>query len=150
MKNNKQKTIAICSSASFYKQVLEVEKQLKKLGFKVKIPKIANVMRRNNNFDVSYYKTWFKNEKDYTKKTKLMLHHFNKILKSDAILVLNYDKNGTRGYIGGNTLLEMLIAFLNKKKIFILNEISEKLPIEEEIYGLNPIFIKGKLEYINF
>ncbi len=150
MKKKNPKIIAICSSASFYKQVLEIEKELKRLGFKVKTPKTVNIMKKNNNFDVSYYKTWFKNEKDYTKKTKLMVHHFNKILKSDAILVVNYEKNGVDGYIGGNTLMEMLVAFLNKKKIFILNEISGKLTIEEEIYGLKPIFIKGKLERINF
>lgn len=150
MKKKNPKIIAICSSASFYKQVLEIERELKKLGFKVKTPKTAKIMKKNNNFDVSYYKTWFRNKEDYTKKTKLMVHHFNKIVKSDAILVVNNEKDGIEGYIGGNTLMEMLVAFLNKKKIFILNGISGKLPLSEEIFGMEPIFIKGKLEEIIF
>lgn len=143
-----KKIITICSSASHYKQALEIEKQLKKLGFKVKIPKTANIMKKNNDFDVSHYKTWYKNKKDYSKKTKLMLLHFKKVIESDAILVTNYEKNGIKGYIGGNALMEMTLAFINKKPIFILNPIDEKLTIKEEIYGLNSIFIDNDLTQI--
>jgi|SRR3989344_2617871 len=144
----KIKTITICSSASHYRQVLEIEKELKKLGFKVKIPKTANTMKRNNDFDVSHYKTWFKNKNDYHKKTKLMLGHFKKVMESDAILITNFEKNGMKGYIGGNALMEMLVAFLNKKPIYIYNKPSEKLSTIEEIYGLKPKIINGDLTKI--
>lgn len=144
----KIKTITICSSASHYRQVLEIEKDLKKLGFKVKIPKTANTIKRNNDFDVSHYKTWFKNKNDYHKKTKLMLGHFKKIIEADAVLVANFEKNGTKGYIGGNALMEMLVAFLNKKPIYIYNRPSSKLSVIEEIYGLKPKIINGDLTKI--
>jgi len=144
----KIKTITICSSASHYRQVLEIEKELKKLGFKVKIPKTANTMKRNNDFDVSHYKTWFKNKNDYHKKTKLMLGHFKKVMESDAILITNFEKNGMKGYIGGNALMEMLVAFLNKKPIYIYNKPSSKLSVIEEIYGLKPKIINGDLTKI--
>jgi len=144
----KIKTITICSSASHYRQVIEIEKELKKLGFKVKIPKTANTMKRNNDFDVSHYKTWFKNKNDYHKKTKLMLGHFKKVIESDAILITNFEKNGMKGYIGGNALMEMLVAFLNKKPIYIYNKPSEKLSTIEEIYGLKPKIINGDLTKI--
>ena len=144
----KIKTITICSSASHYRQVLEIEKELKKLGFKVKIPKTANTMKRNNDFDVSHYKTWFKNKNDYHKKTKLMLGHFKKVMESDAILITNFEKNGMKGYIGGNALMEMLVAFLNKKPIYIYNKPSEKLSTIEEIYGVKPNIINGYLTKI--
>jgi hypothetical protein len=144
----KIKTITICSRASHYRQVLEIEKELKKLGFKIKIPKTANTMKRNNDFDVSHYKTWFKNKNDYHKKTKLMLGHFKKVIESDAILITNFEKNGIKGYIGGNTLMEMLVAFLNKKPIYIYNKPSEKLSTIEEIYGLKPKIINGDLTKI--
>ncbi|MCL5438815.1 MAG: hypothetical protein M1268_02400 [Patescibacteria group bacterium] len=146
MKN--KKIITICSSATFYKQILEIEEKLKKLGFKVKIPKTAKIMQRNNNFDVGFYKTWFNNKNDYSKKTKLMKDHFKKIIDADMILVANYEKNGVAGYIGGSVLTEMAIAFHYKKPIFIYDEISEDLNIKEEIYGLNPIFIKKNLRII--
>ncbi len=141
----KKKVITICSSASHYKQVLKIEKAIKKLGFKVKIPKTANIMKKNNNFDVSFYKTWFNNHNDYHKKTKLMTEHFKKVIASDAVLVTNFEKNGIPGYIGGNVLMEMVIAFHYKKPIYIYNNISENLPIKEEIYGLNPTFLEGNL-----
>ena len=144
----KIKTITICSSASHYRQVLEIEKELKKLGFKVKIPKTANTMKRNNDFDVSHYKTWFKNKNDYHKKTKLMLGHFKKVMESDAILITNFEKNGMKGYIGGNALMEMLVAFLNKKPIYIYNKPSENLSTIEEIYGVKPNIINGYLTKI--
>lgn len=144
-----KKIITICSSASFYKQLFDIEKELKKLGFAVKVPKTANIMRKRNNFDVNVYKTWFGNKKDYKIKTQLMKLHFKKVVESDAILVLNFEKNGIQGYIGGNVLMEMVIAFHYKKPIFIYNDISEDLPIKEEVYGLEPIFIQGNLDIIS-
>lgn len=143
-----KKIITICSSASHYEKVLEIEKELKKLGFKTKIPQTAKTMQRTNNFDVSTYKTWYKDKNDYGKKTKLMLAHFKKILDSNAILIVNMDKNGMKGYIGGNVLMEMTIAFHYKKPIFIYNDISEKLQIKEEVYGVKPRFINGDLSKI--
>ena len=143
-----KKIITICCSASFYSQALEVEKELKKLGFKVKIPSTAYKMKKNNNFDVSFYKTWYSNKSDYKRKTKLMKAHFLKVLAADVILVLNYEKNGVPGYIGGNGLMEMMLAFLHKKPIFIYNKISDELNIAEEVYGLNPIFIDQDLRII--
>ncbi len=146
MKNHK--IITICSSAAHYKQVLVIESQLKKMGYKVKIPKTANIMKKTNNFDVASYKTWYNNKKDYKKKTQLMKAHFRKVIEADAILVTNFEKNGIEGYIGGNVLMEMALAFHYKKPIFIYNNISEDLGIKEEVYGLNPIFIEGDLARI--
>lgn len=144
-----KKIICICASASTYRQALDIGTKLKKMGYKVKVPKTANIMKRNNNFDVSAYKTWYKNKKDYSKKTQLMKGHFKKVIESDAILVTNFEKNGQEGYIGGNTLMEMAIAFHYNKPIFIYNKISEELPVKEEIYGLNPIFLNGDLKRIS-
>ena len=146
--NRKIKTIAICSSASFYKQVLEAEKELRKRGFRVKIPSTAHVMKKSGNFDVEHYKTWFKNPADYRVKAKLMRRHFKKVFESDAILVLNYEKKGAQGYIGGNTLMEMAIAFHYRKPIYVLNPVPEASPIYEEILGMNPVFLKGDLKKI--
>ncbi len=147
--NSRKKTITICSSASFNKDVIELEKELKKLGFEVRVPKTAKRMEKENNFDVSYYKTWFNNKDDYKIKGELMKSHFRKVMEADAILVLNKEKNGITGYIGGNGLMEMAIAFHYKKPIFIYNDISDKSNFVEEVYGLNPIFIDKDLSLID-
>lgn len=143
------KTITICSSAAFYQEVLDIQKTLRKMGFIVLIPKIANVMKRNNDFEVSHYKTWFGNKDDYKKKKALMDGHFKKVLNADAILVVNNKKNGIDGYIGGNVLLEMFLAHLYKKPIYILNDVVKSLPLEEEILGLYPILLHGEIDKIS-
>jgi hypothetical protein len=145
---NKHKIITICSSASFYDKIFEIKEKLEKLGFKVKIPLTANIMKKAGDFNVEHYKTWFKNPADYKRKTFLMKHHFKKVMQADAILVLNYEKKGMPGYIGGAVLMEMTTAFLNKKPIYILNPISEELNIKEEIFGLRPKFLNGDLSLI--
>ena len=53
------------------------------------------------------------------------------------------------GYIGGNTLMEMAIAFHYKKPIYILNPISEKLGWKEEVLGMHPIFLNRAVEKIS-
>lgn len=143
-----KKIITICSSASFYKEVVEIEKKLKKLGFKVIIPITAKRMKKENNFDVSGHKTWYQNPNDYKIKARLMKGHFDKVINSDAILVINLEKNGNPGYIGPNALIEMAFAFYYKKPIFIFDNIS-KTPFEEEILAMNPIFLSGDLSKIN-
>lgn len=144
----KNKKITICSSASFYKDVLKIEKKLKRVGFKVKIPKTAYRMRMNKNFKVEDYKTWFRDKNDYKKKTKLMNEHFKKVIEADVILVVNNKKNGIQGYIGANTLMEMALAYYFKKKIFVWNDVGSNFQIEEEVRGLNPIFINQDLSKI--
>jgi hypothetical protein len=69
--------------------------------------------------------------------------HFEEIVKSDAILVMNYEKNGKPNYIGPNVLMEMAIAFYLHKPIYVLNGESEDSPLIDEILGLQPIFLEG-------
>lgn len=137
----RKKIITICSSASFYKEVLEIEKKLKKLGFSVKIPATAQKMKRSGNYKVEDYKVWFRNEKAYKMKTRLMNGHFKKVINSDAILVVNQEKKGIKGYIGGNVLMEMVIAYHHKKPIYLWNDIDSRSPFLEEIKGLNSLFL---------
>lgn len=115
-------------------------------GFKVLIPSAAYKMKRNKNFNVEDYKHWNKNPKFYSLKAKLIKDHFKKIEKSDAILIVNLEKNGQKGYIGGNVLIEMAIAFYLKKKIFILKQIDKNNPFKEEILAMKPKFINNSLD----
>lgn len=144
----KIKTITLCSSASFYKDILRIEKELKGLGFKVKVPLTARRMDKSGNFKVESYKTWFKNPKDYNRKNFLMKNHFKKIINSDAILVVNNKKKGIGRYVGANGLMEMGLAFHYKKPIYLLNRIEDDFWFKEEILGMFPIFLNGRIENI--
>lgn len=138
--------ITICSSANFYKQAGEIKDQLEKLGLNVIIPAMATKMKETGDYDVSHYKTWYADPGDYHKKASLMHGHFDEVAKADAILVLNYEKNGKQNYIGANVLMEMALAFHAKKLIFILNEMPTDSAFEEELLGMMPVVLHGKAE----
>lgn len=140
------RTITICSSVNFYKQAVDLQAELEKLNFVVVIPAIAETMKKSGDYEVSHYKTWFGDAHDYYKKTALMRGHFAKVAKGDAILVLNYEKHGVANYIGGNVLMEMAVAFTLNKPVFILNEIPTESSYLEEIIGLEPIVLHGKVD----
>lgn len=143
-----KKTIVICSSASFYEEVVKMEKELKKLGFKVKIPLTARKMEKSKDYLVEKYKTWHQNPENYKRKAYLTKKHFDEVAKGDIVLVLNYKKNGKDGYIGGNVLCEMAVAFYLKKPIYVLNPIDETSNYKEELLGMFPIIINGDLTKI--
>lgn len=73
-------------------------------------------------------------------------NHYRKIQKSDAILVLNYDKKGIKNYIGGNTFLEIGFAHVLDKKIYLLNQIPKIEYYYSEIKAMRPIILKSSLE----
>ena len=143
--NSPMPCITICSSANFYKQVVDIEKDLKDMGFDVIIPYTAQIMKQSGDFDVSHYKTWFGDKNDYHKKTDLMLRHFDKIARGDAVLVINNEKHGVANYIGGNVLMEMAIALYLKKPIFLFNEVPKESPFLEEIIGMFPVLLHGDI-----
>lgn len=139
----KIKTITICCSCSFYEPAVQIAKELKKLGFKAVLPQTARKMAKDGNFNDKKYKVWLKDQSQYFLKEKLMKDHFKKIEQSDGVLIINLEKNGVKGYIGGNTLMEMTVAFYLKKSIFILNDSSENKLFQEEILGMFPHFLNG-------
>lgn len=73
--------------------------------------------------------------------------HFAKIDTSDAILVINDDKNGVANYIGGNTLIEIAYAYAQGLEVFLLNPVPE-VSYADEIRGMHPIILDGRLEAI--
>ena len=74
-----------------------------------------------------------------------MRAHFSEVNKADAILVLNYEKHGRRNYIGPNVLIEMALAFDQHKPIYVLNDLPEDSPFEEELKGMQPIILHGDI-----
>lgn len=70
--------------------------------------------------------------------------HFRKIDTSDAILVINEDKNGVAHYIGGNTLIEIAYAYAQGLEIFLLNPVPE-VSYADEVRGMHPIILDDDL-----
>ncbi len=127
--------ITLCSSIKFSKEILKAKKILEKMGHKVELPfmKVPNGSVEHSKMKI---------------KLDLIRKHFRKIEKSDAILVLNFDKNGTKNYIGGNSFLEMGKAFDKRIPIFLLNQIPE-VPYKDEIIAMKPVVLSGDFSRLN-
>ena len=116
--------ITICSSAKFYDKIPKIKRELEDLGHQVLTPSL----------EFSRQDAKLKIEND------LIMKHFKKIELCDAVYITNYNTNEVKGYIGGNTLMEMGLAYYLGKNIFMLNEIP-KMPYTDEIIAVKPIVI---------
>jgi hypothetical protein len=132
--------IMICGSMSFAWKMNEVKNQLEDLGHKVSLPIDIDLHLSDSTFSDNLdadYKHCIKN--DTIKKC------FDLIAKSDAILVLNLEKNGKEGYIGTSGLMEIGLAHYLGKKIFLFN----KLPSyndsrwSHEVAIMRPVILEG-------
>lgn len=139
--------ITIIGSSKFAKEMVDYKNQLIALGHTVNLHDHYHALARGDlkdiraRMDVEHSKV--KIENNYHK------YHYNEIVNlSDAVLVLNFDKNGVRNYIGGNTLMEMGMAYVHDKKIFLLNPIPV-MAYTEEIKSLEPLITNGNLNKIS-
>lgn len=72
-----------------------------------------------------------------------------RIEEMDAVLTLNFDKNGNKNYIGGATFIEIYEAFMQNKKIYLYNDIPEGM-LFDEISSFSPIVINGDLSLVKY
>jgi len=143
--------IAICSSAIFVKESYEIKEKLEEMGHEVFIFPREVELNGRKLYVTEFYrmrKEDYFNDEYWKLKSKLINEHIEKIERSDAILVLNLDRDGNEGYIGGNTFLEIGIAYYLSKKIFLWKKPAEDLPYFEEIMALNPVIINENIEEI--
>ncbi len=126
----------------FHREMEAMRKRLQARGFTVLVP--ADLDHIENN------ESYMTNDEDKIS-TKIefdfIREHFKKIEQADAILILNYEKKGIAGYIGGNTFLEMGYAFGLDKKVYLLHPIPE-MDYKTEMYAIQPIILDGDLEKI--
>ena len=73
---------------------------------------------------------------------------WNLMQGADAVLVMNFDRNGVKNYIGGNTLMEIGFAHVLGQKIFLLNPIPDIPYYKAEIEAVKPVVIDGEYSRI--
>lgn len=137
--------ITICCSLVFMEQAFDVKNQLDDLGHEVFIPETFNHAATNDVSDAKSIEAGTSDEDFVEFKASRMRLHFDKIKSSDAILVINEKKKDVENYIGGNTLVEMGVAFFLQKPIFLMNPIPLELNYAEEIRGMEPVVINQEL-----
>ena len=134
------KIFIICSK-KFYDRIPEFKTLLEENGHVVTLP---------NSYDDPDAESRYRDsgKAKHAKWKSGMLKHSTDIIDTmDAVLVLNFEKNGIPNYIGGATFLEMYDAFRLDKRIFMINDIPEGI-LKDEIVGFDPIVISGDLSKI--
>lgn len=133
-------TIAICGSITFHKEMRVAQHELEASGHTVLVPKSLALIE-----DKGFRKPRTVSERLKAEETYHFLsEHFEKIRQADAILVVNPEKNGIAGYIGGNTFLEMGVAYYLQKPIYLLYSIPE-MDYTLELAAMRPVVIDGDL-----
>lgn len=137
--------IYICGSLTFSKEMIEIGKKLEKLGHKVQIPTDAKLVvdgKHNPDNLNSNFKFCLKDD--------IMRTHMEFAKQCEAILCLNYDKNNIHGYIGTATLMELGIAYYNRRKIFLWQNFPDcrEQRWAHEVEIMQPIIINGDLAKI--
>ncbi len=134
------KILIICSKA-FYDRIASIKGILEEKGYEIYLPNSYNNPKAER-------EAWDKGDESHAEfKARMFKMSEERIKEMDAVLVLNYEKNGIENYIGGSTFLEMYEAFKNKKKIYMYHDIPKGI-LFDEIDGFSPILIKEDLEKI--
>lgn len=152
--------ITVCGSIAFYPEMEQHKIDLERLGHEVLIPRLAlEVPEEYGGGNKVYFGQYIEQNggidafppihKLWDLKESAINDHFEKVEWCDAILVANHEKRGVEGYMGGNTLIEVGLAFYLRKKIFILNPISSDISYKQEIYGMKPVLLGGQIALIS-
>ncbi len=130
---------------AFAKDMLEIQKKLKKLGHKATIPFGTEPHLKDSNFVESLQENL-----EYCIKNNVMKKNFDMILEHDAVLVLNKKRKGIDGYIGISALMEMAIAHHNNKKIFLYQQVPhfDSHRFAHEVMIMQPVAIESDLKKI--
>jgi len=134
------KIFIICSKY-FYDRVEAVRKSLEEKGHTIILP---------NSYEDPFIEERIKklsHEEHISWKREMLKLSEEKVRESEALLVLNYEKNGQKNYVGGATFLEMFKGFEFGKILYMYNPVPEGM-LKDEIEGMSPLVINGDLEKI--
>ena len=134
--------ICIAGSMHHTERMLEVKKELEQLGHEAIVSKFADAFIGKNDEEKEKIKMEQKMNDD------AMREFWELLKKADALLVLNLERKGIPGYIGGNAFLEMGWAYILQKPIFLFNPIPDIALYKSEIEAMRPTFLHEDLANI--
>jgi len=139
--------IYVLGSTSFMQEMVAVKNQVCLLGHDGWIHPHYEAFVQGEKRE--HLARWNSGERAALKRENNYFHeHYKNILESDAVLIVNAKKNSIANYIGGNVLIEMGQAYVNHKKIFLLNGMPSALPYLDEIEAMDPVCLYGDLSRI--
>ncbi|MEX2515018.1 MAG: hypothetical protein WD335_02740 [Candidatus Paceibacterota bacterium] len=146
--------VTICSSVDFTYPIIEIKKVLEERGDTVNIPYFTQMIIDGKLSFEDYMKTKqsggdisLRNQED----VDFYARYWKFISRSDAVLILNLEKHYIKGYIGGNTLIDMSFAYIQEKPIYLYNPIPERsarMHYVDELKDFKPTIINEDLSLI--
>jgi hypothetical protein len=135
--------IGVIGSMQFTEKMIEIRDQLIAMGHEAFVTTLASSMIGKTNLEKERIKLYQKNEKD-------AIREFWRLMQgADAVLVVNFDKDNVKNYIGGNTLMEIGFAHVLNQKIFLLNPIPNISFYKTEIEAVRPVILNGDLTKVS-
>jgi nucleoside 2-deoxyribosyltransferase len=134
--------IVICGSMSAAQEMKEIGIKLRALDHEVVLPEFTDDYAAMATIDQAHAES-ARNKVKYD----LIRVYFEKIKQGDAILVVNVERKGILGYIGGNSFLEMGFAFILDKPIYLLFQIPD-MNYRDELEAMRPIVLDGDISKI--
>lgn len=130
----KSSRILIHASLDFKEEMLAAKAEMERtLGIRVTLPELT---RYQHIRDVDG------DDAEFTRiKNRLTVENMNNVRESDALFILNYSHRGITNYVGGNSFMEMCVAFYLGKPIYLLHDVPEGMPYTEEIKALSPTVV---------
>ena len=138
--------IMIIGSMKFAEDMVKIKKQLDELGHNAKIPVGTEPHLTDKEFVDN-----LDSNLEFCITHDIMRKNFEQVADNDAVLVLNYKRNGIEGYIGISALLEMGVAHYLKKKIFLMQHTQSFNDARwaHEVAIMQPTILKGDLTKIS-
>lgn len=137
------KQVIICGAIVAADEIIAAQKELEAMGFAVEIP--WGVKRY---IGAGYQHMSEEARHENKKRHDLITAYYERIQKSDIVLVVNVEKRGIKNYIGGNTFLEMGFAHVLKKPLYVLNPLPD-VSYRSEIDAMNLRVLNGKLSALS-
>jgi len=135
--------IGVIGSMQHTEKMIETRDKLVKQGHDAFVTALSSAFIGKSDEEKEAIKLHQKNNMDAIRE------FWNLMQGADAVLVANFDKNGIKNYIGGNTLMEIGFAHVLNQKIFLLNPIPNIPFYKTEIEAVKPVVLNGDLSKIN-
>src|SRR3989344_3940227 len=103
--------IFVAGSMAIAKEILALQHQLQEEGHKVLVASDTELCVTNPTLAM---------DEDHCFEMDIMRDCMDRQEQCEAIVVLNYPKNGVEGYIGGHVLIELGLAYYLKQRIILL------------------------------
>jgi len=130
--------IILCTSKAFIRDAETIAHDLERMGHSVHVPARMEVWGDHAKEKAQ------ESLHEFTHEFQYMHEHFERIKQSDGLIVLNFQKYGIPGYVGGGMLMDMGFAHAMRKPIFLLYPIP-RLPYQDEIEITDPVILHGSI-----